>query len=168
MNKRNIVLVGFMGTGKSTVGRLLAARLGMTFLDMDTLIEEREQKKISRIFADQGEPHFRALERSLARELSEEQGLVIAAGGGIVMNPENIADLSRAGLVVCLCATPEELLKRISGEGHRPLLEGDDKSARIIKILESRRQLYAAIPQQIDTTALSPDQVADRIVEMAG
>ena len=164
MPQRNIVLVGFMGTGKTTVGQRLAARRGMTFTDMDSVIEAREGKAISRIFAEDGEPRFRALERALVQELAGRSGLVIGAGGGVVLNPQNVADYSRTGLVVCLSATPEVILRRVERESHRPLLEGDEKMQRIVKILAARKELYGAIPFQIDTTNLSPEEVADRVV----
>jgi shikimate kinase len=166
MTRRNIILVGFMGTGKTTVGRLLARRFRMTFLDMDDVIEEREGRKISAIFADSGEAYFRKVERDLVQELSQKSELVIGTGGGIVLNPDNITDYSRSGLVVCLHAAPEVILRRVETQSHRPLLEGGEKRRRILDILETRRPLYAAIPHQVDTTALTPEEVAARIAEM--
>lgn len=163
---QNIVLMGFMGTGKSTVGKRLAKRLGMKFLDMDTIIEERAGKPISRIFAEEGEPHFRTLERELARELSEKSGLVIACGGGVVLNPDNISDYSRTGLVVCLTATPEVILERTSRARNRPLLEEQDRMKRILDLLDKRRHLYAAIPHQVDTSSIHADQVVEAILGM--
>jgi shikimate kinase len=166
MTKRNIVLVGFMGTGKTTAGRQLAQRLGLEFVDMDKVIEERQGRVIATIFAEQGEPHFRALERALVRELAARDGLVVATGGGVVLDPGNVTDFSRSGLVVCLQASPGTVMKRVSGETHRPLLEGDEKARRIVKLLSDRRLLYGAIPHQIDTDALTPDQVVERIIRL--
>jgi len=166
MGKRNIVLLGFMGTGKTTAGRILAARLGMTLVDMDEVIAERAGKTISAIFAESGEPYFRALERALVQELSRRTGLVVAAGGGVVLNPDNVADYARSGLVVCLTAEADAILRRVRGESHRPLLEDGDKAARVLQLLESRRAKYEAIPSRVDTTALTPEQVADRIVAL--
>jgi len=160
----NIVLLGFMGTGKTTVGKILARRLGMTLVDMDRVIEERTGRTISQIFAEDGEPKFRALERSLVKELSARQGLVIATGGGVVLNPDNVADFYRSGFVVCLMANPETILDRTAKESHRPLLEGGERAARITKLLESRRALYDAIAHRIDTTTLTPDEVAAKII----
>ncbi len=162
----NIVLMGFMGTGKSTVGRALARKLGMRFLDMDTLLEERARKPIAHIFAEEGEPHFRALERTLSQELSQRQGQVIACGGGVVLNPDNIRCYSKTGLVVCLTATPEVIFKRTAKDRNRPLLEEKDRLQRILDLLEKRKALYAAIPHQVDTTTLAADQVAESIVEL--
>lgn len=166
--KPNIVLLGFMGTGKTSVGRALAQRLRMTFADMDALIEEREGKSISRIFAEDGEPHFRALERALVSELAAGTGRVIGAGGGVVLNPDNVRDFERTGLAVCLSATPEEILRRVRDDAARPLLAGGDKLASIVRILEQRRQHYAAIRRRIDTTGLTVPQVVERILAMYG
>ena len=163
---RNIVLIGFMGTGKSSTGRCLAERLGMRFVDMDALIETRAGKPISQIFAEEGEPHFRQLERALAQELAGQTGLVIATGGGIVLNAANIADFARTGFVICLQATPDMILQRVGHETHRPLLATGDKLGRIRELLEKRQALYDAVPHQIDTNGQTPDQVAERIVAL--
>lgn len=162
----NIVLVGFMGTGKTSVGHCLADRLGMSFLDMDDVIEERQGKPISRIFAEDGEARFRELERALVRELAARTGLVVATGGGIVLNAANVQDFSRTGLVVCLAATPQAILERVSRETHRPLLTEGNKMAKIRGILETRQALYDAVPNQVDTTPLDVAQVADRVASM--
>lgn len=166
MTRRNIVLMGFMGTGKTTVGKRLAERLGLRFLDMDHIIEERAGKPISRIFAEEGEPHFRRLERDLAAELSRQAGLVIGCGGGVVLNPANVSDFTGSGLVVCLTADPETIFKRTARETHRPLLEEQNRMQRIVDLLEKRKALYAAIPNQIDTSVLAPDEVVRRIEEL--
>lgn len=166
LKPRNIVLVGFMGTGKSSVGKKLAKRLGMKFVDMDTIIEERAGKPIPRIFAEDGEPQFRAMERALAEELSHKHGLVIACGGGVVLNPDNIRNYSRTGLVVCLNATPEVIFERTSKANNRPLLEEQDRMQRIKDLLAKRKALYAAIPHQVDTTTLSTEEVAQAILKL--
>lgn len=166
MNKTNIILVGFMGTGKTTVGKILAEKLGLEFLDMDDIIVEREGKSIPRIFEEDGEPHFRMIEKKLVEELSGRSGLVVGAGGGIVLNPDNVANFDRTGLVVCLSATPEAIMERVRTDSNRPLLEGDDKMQKILSILESRKELYAGVPNQVDTTGLTAEQVADRIAAL--
>ena len=166
--QRNVVLVGFMGTGKTTVGMALAGKLDLVFVDMDHVIEERQGKPISRIFAEQGEPVFRSLERQLTRELAGREGLVIGTGGGIVLNPENIGDFALTGLVVCLMARPEVILKRLEHDAKRPLLAGGDKMQKITGILDARRPLYEAIPDRIDTSDLTADAVVDRIVTLYG
>ena len=162
----NLVLVGFMGTGKSAVGRILAARMSRTFVDMDATIETRTGKTIPTIFAEDGEPYFRALERALASELAARTGLVVASGGGLVLNPQNIRVLSRTGTVVCLTATPEAILARLSGSQNRPLLAGTERERRVRDLLEQRRPFYEAISLQVDTTYLTPDAVADAIMHL--
>lgn len=165
---KNIVLVGFMGTGKTTVGIELAERLGMVFLDMDEIIVEREGLTIPDIFERHGEDYFRLLERKVVKELAGRSGLVIATGGGIVLNSHNIDDFSCTGLVVCLSASPEAIINRVGSDANRPLLAGDDKMAKIMSILEKRQKLYDAIPFQIDTSGLSIETVADEIIEKLG
>ncbi len=134
MNKRNIVLVGFMGTGKTTVGRLLSKQTGMPLVDMDSMIEERAGKAITKIFAEDGEAHFRTLERAIVRELSAKGGQVVSTGGGIVLDPDNIPDYEKSGLVVCLLASAETILERVRHDDTRPLLAGD-KQEKILQIL---------------------------------
>ena len=162
----NIVLVGFMGTGKTTVGKVLARRLNMTFVDMDDTIVARAGKPVTRIFAEDGEPAFRAMERALVRELSLRQGLVIGAGGGVVLNPENVADFERTGIVVCLSLAPEVILQRLADDTTRPLLAGDDKEQELREKLSARQPLYDAVKLQVDRTGLDVDQTVDRILAL--
>jgi shikimate kinase len=162
----NIVLVGFMGTGKSATGRLVALRLERSLVDMDAKIEERTGRKIMDIFARDGEAHFRKLERDLVRELCGLKNLVITAGGGVVLDPENVSDFSRTAIVICLKSSPTAILQRVRAESHRPLLEGGDKARKILELLESRRPLYDAIPHQVDTTHLTPETAASRVIEI--
>ena len=163
---RNIVLVGFMGSGKTTVGKLIAEQTGMPLLDMDTIIEERAGKTINEIFADEGEAHFRALERSLVQELAAAEGNVISTGGGIVLNPLNIADFEKNGLVVCLLVDSETVLDRVRHDTSRPLLAGD-KASKIVALLESRKHLYESITHTIDTSGRpSPAPTATEIIEL--
>ncbi len=155
-----------MGTGKSTVGHLLAAKLGMRFVDMDQLIEQREGRRISDIFATEGESHFRALERGTVEELSRESGLVIATGGGVVLDPRNIEDFDRSGLVVCLNASPKTILARVESDNSRPLLADGDKLLKIEGILAERAECYARVENQVETDGLGAEAVADRIIAM--
>ena len=166
MTKHNVILVGFMGTGKSATGLVLARKLKYRLVDMDGVIERRAGKKISRIFAEDGEKEFRQYERVLVQELAGRRGLVVAAGGGVVLNPDNIRDFSRTGVVVCLRASPEAILRRVCGHAHRPLLEEGDKRQRIVDLLEQRQPLYDAISHQVDTTELSPEAAADAIMDI--
>mgnify|MGYP000018977165 CR=1 FL=1 len=164
----HITLTGFMGSGKSVVGQEVARRLGRTFVDMDAVIEERAAKSIPRIFAEDGEPAFRQMEAALCVELSAQDGLVIATGGGALINPANRAVMMRSGVVICLAATPEEILRRVGGDASRPLLQVPDPRARIAELLAARRAAYAAIPWQVDTTGLSVEEVAARVIAVAG
>ncbi len=160
----NIVLVGFMGTGKSSAGRILAERLGMVFIDMDDEIVRREGVSIPDIFKDRGEPAFRALERALVVELADKTGYIVSTGGGIVLNPDNIRDFSQTGRVFCLKATPEAILKRVEHDTNRPLLQGGDRLAKITELLGKRQALYDAIPDQIDTDGHKPVDTANAIL----
>jgi shikimate kinase len=163
---RNIVLVGFMGSGKTTVGKLIAEQTGMPLLDMDSIIEDRAGKTINEIFSDEGEAHFRAMERSLVQELAATEGNIISTGGGIVLNPQNIADFEKEGLVVCLLVDAETVLDRVQHDTSRPLLAGD-KAAKIIELLESRKSLYESITHRIDTSGRpSPEPTAQEIIEL--
>ncbi|MFU8779547.1 MAG: shikimate kinase [Kiritimatiellia bacterium] len=163
MSRRNIVLVGFMGTGKTSVANLLTQQTGMPLLDMDTIIEARQGKSITRIFTEEGEPFFRQIEHQLAQELSTPNGNIISTGGGIVTNPANIAALARGGLVVCLQASVDEILRRVADDTTRPLLQTPDRKSRITTLLATRTPLYNAIPFQIQTDGKSIQDIAAEI-----
>ncbi len=163
-SRPNIVLIGFMGTGKSTVGRHLASGLGMQFVDMDDYISVHAGKSIPAIFAEDGEPAFRALERQAVVELSGRRGQVVATGGGVVLNPANVENFSVSGLLVCLNASVEEILSRLEGDTGRPLLNASDKEAKARDLLNARTHLYAAIPFQIDTDLLDAVDVTEQIM----
>ena len=155
----NVILLGFMGTGKTTIGKRLAEHLGWTFTDMDALIEQREGRKISEIFAQEGEPYFRSLEKKLVKELTCGERQVIATGGGVVLDPDNIRCFQACGLCVCLQADEETILQRVRHDAQRPLLEDGPKAKRIRALLRQRRPLDEAIPLQIDTATRSIDDI---------
>jgi shikimate kinase/3-dehydroquinate synthase len=169
----NVVVTGFMGTGKTAVGRLVADRLGRPFIDMDAEIEKRAQKPIARIFADDGEEAFRSIESALCSELSAQDGLVIATGGGALVNPASRQAMMAGGNVVCLSCEADEIVRRLTEEGaasgiaERPLLHVEDPAAEIERLLAARSEAYAAIPWQVDTTGLSADEVADQMERIA-
>src|SRR5205085_479294 len=119
---QNLALIGFMGTGKSSVGRLVADALHFTFLDTDRVIEARAGKMISQIFEQEGEAAFREWERRIAEELTRRTKTVISAGGGLPANPANLASVKTHALVVCLWASPEKIFERVRHQPHRPLL----------------------------------------------
>jgi 3-dehydroquinate synthase len=162
----NLVLTGFMGTGKTQVGREVARRLARPFVDMDAEIEARAGKTIPRIFAEDGEGIFRLAETALCTELSGRTGHVIATGGGTLVDPANRAAMMRSGTVVCLTCDLDESVRRLKGTGsaERPLLYGADPRAEAERLLAARREAYAAIPWQVDTTALSVAAVAEQVI----
>jgi shikimate kinase len=161
---RTIVLMGFMGTGKSEVGRRLARRLGCAFIDTDRLIEERAGKSVSAIFAEDGEVQFRAMEAEVVAEAAGRAGSVIAVGGGAVVDPTNAARLREAGVMVHLTADPETILARVGAAGSRPLLAGRDPRAAVNRLLDERRAAYeAAADVTVDTSTRTVDEVVDEI-----
>ena len=150
--QRNIVLFGFMGTGKTAVGQAAAKRLGMTYVDLDDLIEAREATTISDIFATHGEPYFRRVESEVAAKAAQLEQHVIATGGGIVLNEQNVRTLEQTGVGICLNATPKTVFDRVKGETHRPLLDVEDPPGEIRRLLAYRAPFYARVSHQIDTT----------------
>ncbi len=166
MSDRNIILIGFMGTGKTVVGKSLAEQLGYTFVDTDTLIEEKAGKRISRIFAEDGEPAFRDIEAQVIAELPERRRTVAATGGGAPLRPENMAAMKHAGLVICLTASAEEIYQRVKHDSHRPLLAKGDLRKRIATLLDERKAAYAEADATIDTTSIAEDEVVDACIEL--
>lgn len=162
MDHRNIVLTGFMGTGKTSVGRALARLLDRVFVDMDTWLEEREGMRLAEIFAQKGESYFREHESALCCELAAGENLVIATGGGALVSAENRKTFANAH-VVCLDASVDEILRRLDGDDERPLLQGD-KRARVEALLQARRAAYAQIALHIPTDRQMPEQIAHAIV----
>lgn len=160
----NIVLTGFMGTGKTTVGRILAAELGFGFVDTDTVIEDRHGP-IATIFAERGEAVFRAIERELAAELADRSKLVVATGGRMMLDPDNVASLGNNSHVFCLVAAADEIHRRVTADAaqiERPLLAGPDPRLRIGELLAERRDGYRRFTQ-IVTDGRSPEMIAAEI-----
>ncbi len=165
---KNIVLTGFMGTGKSTVGQQVAQQLQRTFIDMDTLIEQREGRPITQIFADAGEPYFREVEAHLCTELAQRHGLVIATGGGALVPEANLQVMKQTSLIICLTCQPDVLWQRIGHSQSRPMLAAQDKErfARLSALFEKRTPAYARIPHQIEVTRLSPAEVTAQVCQL--
>ncbi len=160
----NVVLFGFMGVGKTTVGRLLAPRLGYRFVDSDTEAERELGMRISDAFTRLGEPAFREVERGVVRRLGHGSGQVIALGGGAVLDPRNVEALRGSGRLILLTASPEEIGLRTRGDASRPLLANGDKLTRIRALLDERRDLYlAAADMVVDTNGVPPIRVAEAI-----
>lgn len=160
---QNIILTGFMGTGKTTVGKLLAERLQRPFIDTDALIVERDGRAIADIFAQDGEARFRAWEREVALELAQQQGLIIATGGRLMLDAANAAALSASGQVFCLTAVPQTILARVQDDTKRPLLNVPDPVAQIQRLLDQRREGYGRFPQ-ISTDDKTAVQIAKEII----
>jgi len=159
----NIYLVGFMGTGKTSVGRLLAKKKNLNFVDLDELIELKERRRIVDIFAKDGEPYFRKVEKKALKEVAGQKKFVVACGGGIVLDKENIEVMKKSGILVCLTAAPKEILKRVSVNTGRPLLNVKDPAGRIEVLLKMRAPYYTQVDKTIDTTALSIKEVVEKI-----
>jgi len=162
----NIYLVGFMGTGKTTVGRLLAVQKEWNFIDLDELIELKEQRRIVDIFAKEGEPYFRKIEKKILKEVSTQKKFVVACGGGIVLDKENIKIMKKTGIMICLCANCQEILKRVSSSTHRPILNVEKPKERIELLLKMRAPYYMQADKMIDTSKLSVRQVVAKITKI--
>lgn len=162
---KNIVLTGFMGAGKSTVGRILAKTLGMRFVDTDEEIERRAGMSIPEIFSEYGEEHFRDLESEVIREISSWENAVIVTGGGAVIREENRKWLRKNGIIVYLHVEPEEAFRRLRDNTSRPLLMVENPLNRIRELMEKRREFYRDNDFEIDTTGLSPEEVAEEIIK---
>ena len=160
----NLAITGFMGTGKSVAGKIVAEKLGWQFFDTDEIIEEEVEIKISEIFAKKGEPYFRDLETKTIKLLSLLDKAVISCGGGVVLRPENMDELEKKGVIVCLTASPEKILERTKGNA-RPLLAVKDPLSKIKELLKAREQYYKRCSLTIDTSNLSPEQAAEMIIK---
>jgi len=160
----NLALVGFMGTGKSSVGQLVAAQLHFRFVDTDELVEARAGKTISAIFAEEGEPQFREYERAVLEELKHFHRAVIATGGGLVTHEESLASLKTHSLVVCLWASPETIWERINHQSHRPLLQTPDPLAKIRQLLSEREPFYRNADVLVSTELRSVREVVQQVI----
>jgi shikimate kinase len=163
---QNIALVGFMAVGKSAVGRNLARKLRRRFVDVDALIEKAEGRKVREIFSQKGEAYFRALEKRKLAEILTEGGQVIATGGGIVMDDENLRLLRENSLLIGLTASTDVLVSRAGKNTKRPLLKGGDVRERVEELLEKRQSRYAQAHATVDTSGLAIDQVVEKIMQI--
>ncbi len=164
---KNIVLTGFMGTGKTTVGKLLAKLLDYQFVDTDEVIEQHAGRSIPEIFVQLGEPTFRQMEVKAAQTLGQQAQLVISTGGGMMLNSVNVDALGHEGMIFCLVATPDEILSRLQhdSEHPRPLLAAADPRKRIAEILQARQSAYNRFPQ-IVTSRKEPIDVAQELLTL--
>jgi shikimate kinase len=162
---KNVVLIGFMGTGKSSVGKLLAYRLGKSFIDIDAKIEKQMGMTIPEIFSQFGEVTFREKEAAVVAKIARYKNAVIATGGGVVLNPRNMELLRQKGVIVSLAASPEIILERTSRRPTRPLLQCESPRQVIEEMLEKRRPLYEQADIQIETSVATPYEVTEQIIQ---
>ena len=166
LNMQNIFLCGFMATGKSSVGRSLAALVGYEFVDMDTLIEAETGMSIPEIFSSRGEAAFRELESRMVDRVTLRTGCVVATGGGTVANRANLQKLKSAGILVTLTASIETILERVGEAADRPMLHRQEKSERIRALLKERAPFYAEADLTVDTTSRAAEEVAREIAAL--
>jgi len=162
---KNIILTGFMGVGKTSVGTRLAKDLGFTFVDTDELIEADQKITITEIFSTFGEPYFRDVETRVIKQVLENENQVVSTGGGAVISDGNRRAFKENGVTICLTAHPESIYDRIKHETHRPLLQVPDPIAKVRKLLDAREQFYRQADFIIDTSERSVDDVITEIKE---
>lgn len=155
-----------MGTGKSEIGKRLAKILKMQYVSTDDIIESTQKRRISDIFAEEGESYFRELEKDIVKKVSDMKGTVIATGGGVVLDNGNMENLKKNGILVSLNADPEEILKRTKRFAHRPLLDVPSPLDRIKELLEKRKPYYARADYAVDTTGKDINRVINEIIEI--
>ncbi len=159
---KNVAITGFMGTGKTSMGKMLAGRLGYAFVDLDKAIEKEARKSIPQIFKDDGEGYFRQLEKDTLKKCLQRRHLVLSTGGGTVKDPDNRALIHETCMIICLTASPTTILRRTAKHGERPVLDGKDHGDRlkaIEELIKSREGIYSDADYTIDTSELSPMQV---------
>ena len=163
---KNIFLIGFMGSGKSTVASCLAKNYGMEIIEMDQLIVEREGMSIPDIFAQKGEPYFREAETNLLIEIQSEQNKVVSCGGGVVLREKNVEEMKKSGEIVLLSAKPETILERVKNDDNRPLLRGNKNVEFISDMMEKRRPKYeSAADVVVWTDGKKVDAICEEIIK---
>ena len=164
--KNNVILCGFMGCGKSTVGTLLAEKLNFTFVDTDKVIEQRENMAVSEIFAVHGEKYFRTIEATVINDLCQLNSQIIATGGGAVLNPSNANTLRDNGTVFFLDVTPETVLERLKDDTSRPLLQKENKETAVRELMDIRRPRYVKHSHYTINGNQNPESVLQEIIQM--
>lgn len=166
MAKKNIVLVGFMGSGKTMTANKLAEILGSRVISTDQVIEDREGRAITKIFEELGEAYFRKLEKDVIAEITLQNGVILDCGGGAVLDQENIKNLRKNGLIIYLSASPESIYENIKDHSSRPLLNVEDPLKRIGELLGQRKLLYEQADIVIDADHRSIDQITEDILKV--
>lgn len=166
MNYKRVIITGFMGTGKTTVGKIVAAKLKWLFFDTDSLAETTEGITVAEIFSKKGESHFRNVEKRCLEGLVSMSEVVIATGGGTLLNPENLAMANQDAALICLWVSEDELRKRLHKNKSRPLLKSGISSA--LDLLKERDPQYRQMGLQVDTTGLTPLEVSGKILSLLG
>lgn len=165
---KNIVLTGFMGTGKTSVGKILSQKLGFVLIDVDAEIEKEQKTTITDIFNRLGEAAFRDIESAMIKKLSSLKKIIVSTGGGAVLRAENMDALRGSGYIICLTASPETILRRTRTSQHRPLLQVDDPLKKIGELYNSRKPYYEKADIIIDTDEKNPLQVAEEVIKAIG
>jgi shikimate kinase len=164
--RKNIVLIGFMATGKSLTSIELAKQRNMDRVSTDDVIIRQEGRPIAEIFGKLGEAHFRRLENEAVKGIAQKTNTVIDCGGGIVLNPDNIRLLKQNGIVICLSSSPEAIYRRVKGKAHRPLLNTDDPEVTIRKLLDERKPHYNQADFTVDTSDLTIGETVEKIIQI--
>ena len=166
MKKNNILLIGFMGTGKTTISALLKEKLNLPEIDMDKYIVDRENTSIANIFEKKGEEYFRMVETECLIEILKNEGVIVSCGGGVVVKDENVAYMKDKGTIVLLTATPETIYKRVKNSKDRPILNGNMNVEFIAQLMEKRRERYLSVADIIiDTNDKTSIEVANEIIQ---
>lgn len=164
----NIYLIGFMGTGKSTVGKIIAKKTGKKFVDTDSLVELKAGMSVYDIFEQFSEEEFRKLESEVLQEITEDSGLIVSTGGGIVISRRNLEVMKGSGKLITLMASPEAIYERVKDTDERPLLEGEDPMGNIKQLIYDRAHFYIQGEHIVDTSEMSAEEAADDIIGYIG
>lgn len=166
MRKNHIFLIGFMGSGKSTVAKYLSGTYKMQQIEMDAQIEEDEGRSIASIFENEGEAYFRTLETALLKSLDPKETFVVSCGGGAAVKEENVREMKKKGRIVLLLAKPETVYERVKNSHNRPLLEGNMNISYIKKLMEKRQALYeSAADLQVKTDGRTAEAIGEEIIK---
>lgn len=166
MTNKNIILIGFMGVGKSSIGRMLADKIDYDFVDTDQLIEAKTKSTIKQLFFEKGEDYFRQVEAEVVEEVALNSKSVIATGGGVVLNPSNIVKLRQNGIIIHLNASNETIIKNLVNDKSRPLIYDGNMLERITTLLEERKYCYDCYDAQINVDGLTVEGINDTICDL--